>query len=255
MTSSISGTCGRDRSGSGETRRPKIGHDGLRRVEGQRAQSRALAPGEQDGLHDNPSILSHSAATMAAVDMNLPNSLTLTSRIFLVPLLVVVLLTKFEGGPSWACRARCSGAAIFGRRLAHRLARRLPGAPPEAGHDARPVDGPARRQAAHRGGLHLAGPDGRGAGVDGGRHHRPRVRRHRPAQHRLRARAIVIASSPLGKAKMTSQVVAILLLILGHDGTGRSTCSGRPRCGWWWSLSVVSAVDYYRKFARAASPF
>src|SRR5436305_7464800 len=44
--------------------------------------------------------------------MNLPNSLTLT-RIFLVPLLVVVLLTKFEGRMILGVRKELVGAAIF----------------------------------------------------------------------------------------------------------------------------------------------
>ena len=45
--------------------------------------------------------------------MNLPNSLTLT-RIFLVPLLVVVLLTKFEGRLILGVTKEIVGAAIFG---------------------------------------------------------------------------------------------------------------------------------------------
>src|SRR5919107_1023091 len=44
--------------------------------------------------------------------MNLPNSLTL-ARIFLVPLLVVVLLTKFEGRLIFGIRKELVGAAIF----------------------------------------------------------------------------------------------------------------------------------------------
>src|ERR671919_2481612 len=44
--------------------------------------------------------------------MNLPNALTLT-RIFLVPLLVVVLLTKFEGRLILGIRKELVGAAIF----------------------------------------------------------------------------------------------------------------------------------------------
>src|SRR5437870_2107408 len=44
--------------------------------------------------------------------MNLPNSLTLT-RIFLVPLLVVVLLTKFEGHSILGISKELVGAAIF----------------------------------------------------------------------------------------------------------------------------------------------
>ena len=45
--------------------------------------------------------------------MNLPNSLTVT-RIFLVPLLVVVLLTKFEGRQILGVPNEIVGAAIFG---------------------------------------------------------------------------------------------------------------------------------------------
>ena len=45
--------------------------------------------------------------------MNLPNALTL-ARIFLVPLLVVVLLTKFEGHLILGVRKELVGAAIFG---------------------------------------------------------------------------------------------------------------------------------------------
>src|SRR5437868_14242172 len=44
--------------------------------------------------------------------MNLPNSLTVT-RIFLVPLLVVVLLTKFEGRQFLGVPKELVGAAIF----------------------------------------------------------------------------------------------------------------------------------------------
>ena len=45
--------------------------------------------------------------------MNLPNALTV-GRIFLVPLLVVVLLTKFEGRLILGMRKELVGAAIFG---------------------------------------------------------------------------------------------------------------------------------------------
>ena len=45
--------------------------------------------------------------------MNLPNALTV-GRIFLVPLLVVVLLTKFEGRLILGVRKELVGAAIFG---------------------------------------------------------------------------------------------------------------------------------------------
>ena len=45
--------------------------------------------------------------------MNLPNSLTI-SRIFFVPLLVVVLLTNFEGKNIYGMPTELVGAAIFG---------------------------------------------------------------------------------------------------------------------------------------------
>jgi CDP-diacylglycerol--glycerol-3-phosphate 3-phosphatidyltransferase len=45
--------------------------------------------------------------------MNLPNALTI-SRIFFVPLLVVVLLTQFEGRNIFGLPPEVVGAAIFG---------------------------------------------------------------------------------------------------------------------------------------------
>ena len=45
--------------------------------------------------------------------MNLPNTLTLV-RMFLVPLLVVVLLTEFEGRQILGVSKELVGAAIFG---------------------------------------------------------------------------------------------------------------------------------------------
>src|SRR6188768_117628 len=47
------------------------------------------------------------------IPMNLPNTLTI-SRIFLVPLLVVVLLTKFEGHAILGIQKELVAAGIFG---------------------------------------------------------------------------------------------------------------------------------------------
>jgi len=63
----------------------------------------------------------------------------------------------------------------------------------------------------------------------------------------------VIASSSMGKAKMTSQVIAILLLILGHEGYRPFYLLGQVALWAVVALSVVSAVDYYRKYARATA--
>ena len=67
------------------------------------------------------------------------------------------------------------------------------------------------------------------------------------------ARGTVISSSPLGKAKMVSQVAAILLLILGHNGYRPFFVMGQIAMWVVVVASVVSAVDYYRRFARAAA--
>src|ERR687891_1987104 len=50
---------------------------------------------------------------MAGFPMNLPNSLTVV-RMFLVPLLVVVLLTEFEGRRIFGIQKELVAAAIFG---------------------------------------------------------------------------------------------------------------------------------------------
>ena len=106
-------------------------NDRLRRVNRQRTQPRALAAGQENRLHVTGAASAphgHStrtAARLAALrrakadvimcvpaHMNLPNALTLT-RIFLVPLLVVVLLTKFEERIVFGWRKELVGAAIF----------------------------------------------------------------------------------------------------------------------------------------------
>ena len=47
---------------------------------------------------------------------------------------------------------------------------------------------------------------------------------------------------------MVSQVVAILLLILGRDHLQQFFVLGTSRCGWRSLTAVVSAMDYYRRF-------
>jgi CDP-diacylglycerol---glycerol-3-phosphate 3-phosphatidyltransferase len=62
------------------------------------------------------------------------------------------------------------------------------------------------------------------------------------------ARGVVIAASPLGKFKMISQVVAILLLILGRDHLHQFFILGKIAL-WVAVLTAVgSGVDYYRRF-------
>ena len=62
------------------------------------------------------------------------------------------------------------------------------------------------------------------------------------------ARGVVIAASPLGKFKMVSQVVAILLLILGRDHLQQFFVLGRVALWIAVITAVGSGMDYYRRF-------
>ena len=112
--------------------------------------------------------------------INLPNALTLL-RIFLVPFLVVVLLTKFDGRETVGLLIFLTAVAtdFFDGWLARRR-----GEITTLGDAARSD----RRQTAHLGGLHLARGAGAGARVDGRGRHRPRVRGFGPALDRVGAR-------------------------------------------------------------------
>ena len=119
--------------------------------------------------------------------LNLPNALTAT-RIFLVPLLVVVLLTKFEGRLIFGVRKELIGAAIFGLAsltdwLDGYLARRRKQVT-VLGQMIDPIADKLLTSAAF---ISLVQMDLAPAWMVAD-HHRPRVRRHRPAQLRLCAR-------------------------------------------------------------------
>src|SRR5438128_998491 len=144
--------------------------------------------------------------------MNLPNALTLT-RIFLVPLLVVVLLTKFEGRLILGVPKELVGAAIFGLAsltdwLDGYLARRRKQVTP-LGQFMDPLADKLLITAAL---VSLVQMDlaqswmvvvilGREIAVTG-------------LRSIAYARGVSNPASPLGKFKMVSQVTAILLLIL-----------------------------------------
>ena len=119
--------------------------------------------------------------------MNLPNALTAT-RIFLVPLLVVVLLTKFEGRLIFGMRKELIGAAIFGLAsltdwLDGYLARRRKQVT-ALGQMIDPIADKLLTSAAFISLIQM----GLAPAWMVARHHRPRARRDHAAQHRLRAR-------------------------------------------------------------------
>ncbi len=174
---------------------------------------------------------------------NLPNSLTLL-RIFLVPVLVVVLLTKFTG-------REIVGLAIF---LFAALTdfldgyfARTRGQITRMGALLDPIADKLLMSAAF---ISLVEMDplhvpawmvviiiGREFAVSG--------LRSIAAQQ-----GVTIAASPLGKGKMVSQVIAISLLILGAT-LGELRLTGKIALWAVMLFALASGVDYFIKFARA----
>lgn len=180
---------------------------------------------------------------------NLPNSLTIT-RIFLVPLLVVVLLTKFEGPAIFGIRRELLGAAIFGLAsltdwLDGYLARRRKQVT-TLGQLMDPIADKLLTSAAFISLVQMELAPAWMVAIIIGREF---------AVTGLRsiafARGVTMPSSPLGKMKMVAQVVTILLLILGSDGLGPFRLLGQ--IGLWFvvATAVISGADYYRRFNAA----
>jgi CDP-diacylglycerol--glycerol-3-phosphate 3-phosphatidyltransferase len=171
--------------------------------------------------------------------MNLPNALTL-GRIFLVPLLVVVLLTKFQG-------KELVGAAIFALAsltdwLDGYLARRH-GQVTTLGQLMDPLADKLLITAALVSLVQMGLAPAWMVAVILGREFAITVLRSL-----AHSRGVVIAASPLGKFKMASEVTAILALILGRDHLQQFVALGTIAL--WVALvtAVVSGIDYYRKF-------
>lgn len=184
--------------------------------------------------------------------LNLPNALTV-ARIFLVPLLVVVLLTKFEGRLILGIRKELVGAAIFGLAsltdwLDGYLARRRQ----EVTTLGQLMDPLADKLLITAALVSLVQMDLASAWIVAvilGRELAVTVLRSL-----AHGRGVTLAASPLGKFKMASEVVAILLLILGRDHVAGLVVLGQA--GLWVAMvtAVISAVDYYRRYTRMLNP-
>src|SRR6266699_3006581 len=147
--------------------------------------------------------------------MNLPNSLTV-SRIFLVPLLVVVLLTKFEGRQIFGVPKEIVGAAIFALASLTDwadgyLARRRKQITP-LGQVIDPLADKLLISAALISLVQLDLAQSWMVAVIIGREFAVTTLRSLAY-----ARGVAMPASSLGKIKMVAQVVAILALILAHD--------------------------------------
>jgi CDP-diacylglycerol--glycerol-3-phosphate 3-phosphatidyltransferase len=177
--------------------------------------------------------------------VNLPNAITI-GRIFLVPLLVVVLLTKFEGRLIVGVRKELVGAAIFGIAsltdwLDGYLARRRKQVTP-LGQFMDPLADKLLITAALVSLVQMDLAQSWMVVVILGREIAVTVLRSL-----AQSRGVSIPASPLGKFKMVSQVTAVLLLILGEDVPA---CAALGRIVLWVALvtAVASAWDYYRRY-------
>ncbi len=181
--------------------------------------------------------------------MNLPNSLTI-ARMVLVPLLVVVLLTEFEGSRIAGVPKEFVAAAIFGIAsltdwLDGYLARRRRQVT-WLGQILDPIADKLLTSAAFISLIQMGLAPAWMIAVIIGRE---------LAVTTLRgiayARGVVIPASPLGKVKMVAQVVAILALILGEEE--RLQPLGTLGYAALWvvvATALISAADYYRRFSQ-----
>ena len=188
---------------------------------------------------------------MAAVDMNLPNSLTV-ARIFLVPVLVSVLLTKFEGRLVLGLPVELVAAAIFGLAsltdwLDGYLARRRKQVT-TLGQILDPLADKLLISATLVSLVQLGLASAWMVGVIIGREIAVTGLRNLAY-----SRGLAMPASGLGKLKMASQVTAILLLILGWERVPALLVLGQAALWVVLLTAVVSAVDYYQGFQRAMS--
>ncbi len=174
---------------------------------------------------------------------NLPNALTLF-RIFLVPFLVVVLLTKFTGREfvglgiflvaaitdffdGWVARRR-NQTTRLGALLDPIADKLLMSAAFISLVEMDPKHVPAWMV------VIIIGREFAVSGL-----------RSIAAQQ-----GVTIAASPLGKGKMVSQVIAISLLILGYE-LGELRVTGTVALWAVMIFALASGIDYFVKFARA----
>jgi CDP-diacylglycerol---glycerol-3-phosphate 3-phosphatidyltransferase len=178
--------------------------------------------------------------------MNLPNSLTVT-RIFLVPLLVVVLLTKIKGPLILGLPKDIVGAMIFALASLTDwadgyLARRRKQITP-LGQVIDPLADKLLTSAALISLVQLDLAQSWMVAVIIGREFAVTALRSLAY-----SRGIAMAASPLGKIKMVAQVVAILALILAHGQHTPLLLVGQSALWIVVITALVSAADYFRRF-------
>src|SRR5262249_23096201 len=180
--------------------------------------------------------------------MNLPNSLTVT-RICLVPLLVVVLLTKFEGRQILGIPIEYAGAGIFARASLNQradgyLARRRKQVT-MLGQVIDPLADKLLTSAAFISLVQMGLAPAWMVAVIIGREFAVTALRSLTY-----ARGVAIPASPLGKVKMIAQVVAILALILSSAGPAADFLWWVGQAAMWVvvTAALVSGADSFRRF-------
>ncbi len=183
--------------------------------------------------------------------MNLPTALTLV-RIVLVPLLVVVLLTEFEGRRIAGVPKDLFGAGIFGLAsftdwLDGYLARRRRQVT-WLGQILDPIADKLLTSAAFISLVQLDAAPAWMVALIIGREFA--ITGLRSLAH---TRGFTMPASPLGKLKMSLQVATILLLIVGWGSLPVLRPVGYGMLWIVLVVAVVSAADYYLKFQRLLS--
>jgi CDP-diacylglycerol---glycerol-3-phosphate 3-phosphatidyltransferase len=184
--------------------------------------------------------------------MNLPNSLSL-ARIFLIPLLVVVLLTKFEGRAILGVHKELVGAAIFALAsltdwLDGYLARRRQQVT-ALGQFIDPLADKLLTIAAFISLVQMGLAPAWMVAIIIGREFAVTALRSLAY-----SRSVALPASDLGKIKMVAQVVAILALILGREQLQGFVVIGQVALWVVVVAAIVSGADYFRRFNHLVLP-
>jgi CDP-diacylglycerol--glycerol-3-phosphate 3-phosphatidyltransferase len=174
--------------------------------------------------------------------VNLPNALTLL-RIFLVPVLVVVLLTRSRTEGGVYLGAGIFGLAVLTDYFDGWFARRR-NQVTKVGILLDPIADKLLTAAAFLSLVEMGSVPAWMVTIVLGREFAVTGLRNIAAN-----RGVLIPASPLGKGKMVSQVVAILLLLLGRRFPALEVL-GRAALWVVVGLALISGVDYFRRFWR-----
>ena len=190
-------------------------------------------------LIDKPAIVPLLRERVTSEIWNLPNSLTLF-RIFLVPFLVVVLLTKYSNFLGLGIFLLAAITDYFDGYFARRLNKTT-----RLGTLLDPIADKLLMSAAFISLIELGLARAWMVVIIIGREFAVSGLRSIAAQQ-----GVTIAASPLGKTKTIAQVVAISLLIVGYE-LGEFRFIGELALWVVMLFALVSGIDYFIKFSRA----